>query len=190
MTAKEYKIVIGALLVVNMTCLIIISVLCGEINLLQDKLSEMSDTVRALDEKIANIEVIQENFHNESSQNEKVMEKGNKYILGGILVIIGVVIVTYLGGGIDPGNLGKVFNLSADQSTVDLISQNDLISKNLKFCLQSIDFMNKSIVAEIGSKTDFICSKLEVITKAFINKEINLNSIFGNLPSDKGKDWE
>jgi hypothetical protein len=118
------------------------------------------------------------------------MEKGNKYILGGILVIIGVVIVTYLGGGIDPGDLGKVFNLSADQSTVDLISQNDLISKNLKFCLQSIDFMNKSIVAEIGSKTDFICSKLEVITKAFINKEINLNSIFGNLPSDRGKDWE
>ena len=99
-----------------MTCLIIISVLCGEINLLQDKLSEMSDTVRALDEKIANIEVAQENFHNESLQNEKVMEKGNKYILGGILVIIGVVIVTYLGGGIDPGNVGKVFNLSADQS--------------------------------------------------------------------------
>ena len=50
--------------------------------------------------------------------------------------------------------------------------------------------MNKSIVAKIGAKTDFICAKLEVITKAFINKEINLNSIFGNLPSDRGKDWE
>ena len=50
--------------------------------------------------------------------------------------------------------------------------------------------MNKSIVAEIGAETDFICSKLEVITKAFINKEINLNSIFGNLPSDRGKDWK
>jgi hypothetical protein len=50
--------------------------------------------------------------------------------------------------------------------------------------------MNQSIVAEIGTKTDFICSKLEVITKSFINKDINLNSIFGNLPSDKGKDWE
>ena len=131
MTAKEYKIIIGALLVVNMTCLIIISVLCGEINLLQDRLSEMCDTVRALDEKISNIEVTQENFHNKSLQNEKVVEKGNKYILGGILVIIGVVIVTHL-GGIDPGNLGKVFNLSADQLTVDLINQNDLISKNLE----------------------------------------------------------
>jgi hypothetical protein len=108
MTAKEYKIIIGALLVVNMTCLIIIFVLCGEINLLQDRLSEMSDTVQALDEKIANIEVTQENFHNESLQNEKVVGKGNKYILREILVIIGVVIVTYL-GGIDPRNLGKVF---------------------------------------------------------------------------------
>jgi hypothetical protein len=149
----------------------------------------MSDTVQALDEKIANIEVTQENFHNESLQNEKVVGKGNKYILREILVIIGVVIVTYL-GGIDPGNLGKVFNLSANQSTVDLINQNDLISENLKLCLKGIDFMNQSIVAEIGTKTDFICSKLEVITKSFINKDINLNSIFGNLPSDKGKDWE
>lgn len=189
MTAKEYKIVIGTLLATNITCLIIISVLCGEINLLQDNLSKMSDTIRALDEKIANIELAQENFHNESSSNEKVTVKGNKYILGGILMIMGTVIVTYF-GGIDPGNLGKVFNLSADQSTADLISQNDLICKNLKLCLQSINFMNTSIVAEIGAKTDFVCAKLEVITKAFINKEIDLNSILGNLPSDKGNDWE
>lgn len=98
-------------------------------------------------------------------------------------MIIGVVIITYF-GGIDPGDLGKVFNLSADQSTADLIS------KNLKLCLQGIDFMNKSIVAEVKAKTDFVCAKLEVITKAFINKDRNLNSIFGNLPSDRGKDWE
>lgn len=189
MTAKEYKIIIGVLLAVNITCLIIISILCGEINLLQDKLSEMSNTIRALDEKIANIELAQENFHNENLQNEKVTAKGNKYILGGIFMIIGIVIITYF-GGIDPGNLGKVLNLSADQSTTDLISQNDLIGKNLKLCLQGIDFMNKSIVAEIGAKTDFVCAKLEVITKALINKDINLNSILGNIPSDKGKDWE
>ena len=104
-------------------------------------------------------------------------------------IIIGVILVLYF-GKIDPKNLGKVFNLSADQSTADLISQNDLIGKNLKLCLQSIDFMNKSIVAEIRAKTDFVCAKLEVITKAFTNKEINLNSIIGNLPSDKKKDWE
>lgn len=189
MTAREYKVTIGILLVTNVACLIIISILCGEIDLLQNKLSEMSDTIRVLDDKIASIEAAQEKFQNESIQSEKVAAKGSKYIFGGILTILGIAIVAYF-GGIDPGNLGKIINLSADQSTADLISQNDLIGKNLKLCLQGIDFMNKSIVAEIGAKTDFVCAKLEVITKAFINKDVNLNSVLGNLPSDKGKDWE
>jgi len=114
MTAKEYKIIIGVLLVANITCLIIISVLCGEINLLQDKLSLMSDIIRTLDEKIASIELAQENL-----QNEKVTAKENKYILGGILMIMGIVIITYF-GGIDPGSLKEVFELSVDQSIVDL----------------------------------------------------------------------
>lgn len=189
MTAKEYKIIIGALLVTNVTCLIIISVLCGEINLLQNQLMEMSDTIRTLDEKIANIELFQEDFRNENLQNDKIMGKGKRYIIGGILVIMGIVIVTYF-GGIDPDNLGKVFNLSANQSLADLTDQNETIYKNLKLCLQSIDFMNKSIVAEIESKTDFVCSKLEVITKALINKDVNLNSIFGNVSSDRVRDWK
>ena len=189
MTAREYKVVIGILLVANIACLIIIYILCGEIYLLQNKLFEMSDTIRALDDKIASIEAAQEKFQNESIQSEKVAEKGSKYIFGGILTILGIAIVAYF-GGIDPGNLGKIINLSADQSTADLINQNGLIGKNLELCLQGIDFMNKNIVAEIGAKTDFVCAKLEVITKALVNKDVNLNSILGNLPSDKGKDWE
>jgi hypothetical protein len=44
-------------------------------------------------------------------------------------------------------------------------------------------------VTEIGSKADHICSKLEVITKALIKKDLDLNSIFGNISSDKGN-WE
>jgi hypothetical protein len=51
MTAKEYKIIIGALLVVNMTCLIIISVMWGNKFASRYKLSEMSDIVQALDVK-------------------------------------------------------------------------------------------------------------------------------------------
>ena len=137
MTAKEYKVVIGVLLVTNIIGLIIIFVLCGEINLLQDKVSEMSGAIRALNEKISNIELVQENL-----QNEKVMAKGNKYIFGGIFTIVGIVILGYF-GGINPGNLGKVFDLSADRLTDDVVSQNEFISKNLKLCLQSIDFMNK-----------------------------------------------
>jgi len=189
MTAREYKVVIGILLVANIACLIIISILCGEIDLLQNKLSEMSNTIRALDDKISSIELAQEKFQNESIQSEKVAAKGSKYIFGGILTILGIVIIAYF-GGIDPGNLGKIINLSSDQSTADLIHQNGLIGKNLKLCLQGIDFMNKSIVGEIGVKTDFVYDKLQVITKALINKDVNLNPVVGNLPLDKGKEWE
>lgn len=149
----------------------------------------MSGAIRALNEKISNIELVQENFQNENLQNEKVTAKGSKLILGGVLMIMSIVILGYF-GGIDPGSLGKGFDLSASQLAADIADQNAFINKNLNTCLQSVDFMNKSIVAEIGTKTDFICAKLEVITKAFINKDINLNSIFGNLPSDRGKDWE
>jgi hypothetical protein len=188
MTAREYKVVIGILLVANIACLIIISILCGEIDLLQNKLSELSDTIRALDDKIASIEAAQEKFQKENILSEKVAAKGSKYIFGGILTILGIAIVAYF-GGIDPGNLGKIINLSADQSTADLITQNDLIGKNLKLCLLNIDFIYESIVA-VENKTDLVCAKLEVILKALINKDVNLNSILGNLPSDKGKDWE
>ena len=92
-------------------------------------------------------------------------------------------------GGIDPGTLGKALNVSADQSMTDVISQNNMIGENLKACLKGIDFMNQTIVTEIGSKADHICSKLEVITKALIKKDLDLNSIFGNISSDKGN-WE
>ena len=160
MTAREYKVVIGILLVANIACLIIISILCEEIDLLQNKLSEMSDTIRALDDKIASIEAAQEKFQNESILSEKVEAKGSKYIFRVILTILGLAIVGYV-GGIDPGNLGKIINLSADQSIADLIIRNGLIGKSLKLCLQGIDFMNKSIVAEIGDKTDFVFAMFE-----------------------------
>jgi hypothetical protein len=184
MMERDYKIIVGILLATNITCLIIISILCGEINLLQERITETSDMIRVLENKIANIEVTQE----ESFLNEKETVKGNRYILGGVLTVLGIVIIVYF-GGIDPGTLGKALNVSADQSMTDVISQNNMIGENLKACLKGIDFMNQTIVTEIGSKADHICSKLEVITKALIKKDLDLNSIFGNISSDKGN-WE
>ena len=62
MTAKKYKIIIGVFLVFNITCLITILVLYKEINLLQDNLSEVFDTLRVLNEKTVNTELIQEDY--------------------------------------------------------------------------------------------------------------------------------
>lgn len=184
MTERDYKFIIGILLTTNVICLIIVSALCGEINSLQERLLEMTDTVRALDDKISRIEVAQE----ETLLNEKRIEKGNGYILGGALTIIGVIVLIYF-GGIDPGALGKALNLSADQSTMDFVSQNKLIGENLKLCLSSIDFMNRGILAEVTSRTDHICAKLDVILNSIVTKDVNLNSIFSNLTSGRS-DWE
>ena len=68
MTAREYKVVIGILLVANIACLIIISILCGEIDLLQNKLSEMSDTIRVLDDKIPVSKQLRKNFKTKVSR--------------------------------------------------------------------------------------------------------------------------
>jgi uncharacterized protein YpmS len=92
MTERDYKFIIGILLTINVICLIIIAVLFGEILSLQEKLSEMRDSVRTLND-----------------------------------------------------------NISADQSTTDFVSQNKLISENLKPCLSSIDFINRSILNEVTS---------------------------------------
>lgn len=92
-------------------------------------------------------------------------------------------------GGIDPGALGKALNLSSYQSTENFVSQNKLIGENLKLCLSSIDFMNRGILNEVASRTDFICTKLDAILNSIITKDLNLNSIFSNLNSERS-DWE
>lgn len=97
MMERDYKFIIGILLTTNVICLIIITVLCGEIFSLQEKLSEMTDTVRTLNDKISRIEVT--------------------------------------------------------------------------------------------SRTDYICTKLDVILNSIITKDLNLNSIFSNLNSERS-DWE
>lgn len=182
MTAKDYKIVISILLTINVICLVIIATLCGEIYLLQTTLSETADTVRLLEDKISRIEVIQE----ETLLGEKRIEKSNGYILGGALIIIGIITSMYF-GGIDPGALGKALNLSADQLTTDFVSQNKLIDENTKLCLRSIDFMHKSILAEMASRSAQVNTKTEVIFNKMMKKDIN--SLFSELTPNPN-DWE
>lgn len=134
MMEKNFRLIVRLLLGTNVMCLIIIAVQCGEIYLLQEKLSEMSDVVRSLDAKISQLESIQK----EAIYGEKLIEGGNRYILGGTVVILSIIALIYF-GGIDPGDLGRSLNLLADQSTQDFTTQNKLISDNLNQCLSSID---------------------------------------------------
>jgi hypothetical protein len=184
MNLSDSKFLFILLLVTNAIGLTIVSGLTGEVTLLQEKLSDMTDIVRTLDDKISSMEVTQE----KTIVVEKNLEKGNAYILGGALITLGLIGLIYF-GGIDPGDLGKVLNLSADQSTMDFVSQNKLISENLKHCLSSIDTMNRGILSEVTSRTDHICSKLEVILNSIVKKDVNLNSMLSNLTSGRS-DWE
>lgn len=184
---QKYKTLNRLLIVLigtNIICLFIIAFVIAENNLLQEKLLEMTENFRLLDEKISRIEATQ----NESLRGGKMVEKGNGYILGGVVIIIGIVTLIYF-GGIDPGALGKALNLSSIDPMTDFVSQNKLIGGNLKLCLSSIDFMNRGILNEVASRTDFICTKLDVILNSIITKDLNLNSIFSNLNSERS-DWE
>ena len=52
MMEQNSKFIIRLLLGTNALCIIIICMLCGEIYLLQDRLSEVTDVIRTLNEKI------------------------------------------------------------------------------------------------------------------------------------------
>lgn len=118
MTEREYKIIVGVLLVTNVICLICICVLVGEVNSLQLKLSDMADTVRSLNDKMTRIEGAQE----KTLHSEKIIEKGNVYILGGVITMIALIALVYF-GGIDPwivvGECPKPFRRSIDHGHTD-----------------------------------------------------------------------
>ena len=59
-------------------------------------------------------------------------------------------------GGIDPGSLKSTLKLSADQSTMDIEAQNNLISE----------------LTEITSRTDQICSKIDTVLNSIIKKDV------------------
>ena len=164
---KYYKNIIWLLVSTNLICLITIAFLHVEINLLEEKLLEMNDNSRALEDKISIMESSQNEHINISC--EKVIKKNNvnACILVGTVIVIGVIALICF-GGVDPGNLGKSLNLSSCQSKTDLINHNILIDENPNFGLSisSMDVINDRVmkeVVEIGSITDSTCNKLETI---------------------------
>jgi len=184
MTELNFKYIIRLLLGTNVLCIIIIFVLCGEIYLLQDRLSEVTDLVRTLNDKISKLEIIQQ----EAINGGKSIEKGNIYIFGIATVVLCISALIYF-GGIDPGDLGNTLNLLGDQANKDITSQNILINENLKHCLRGIESINRNLLTEITTRTDHICTKLNVVLNSMITKDINLNSIFSNITSERS-DWE
>jgi len=105
---KYYKNIIWLLLATNLICLITVAYLCVEINLLQEKLLEMTDNFRALEAKMSRIE---SSYNNEYIRGDKMLEKnnGNIHILNGAIIIVSVIALIYF-GGVDPRNLGKSLN--------------------------------------------------------------------------------
>lgn len=181
---QNSKFIIRLLLGTNALCITIICILCGEIYLLQDRLSEVTDIIRSLNEKISKLETVQQI----SIQDGKSIEKGNGYLLGMAAVVLCISALIYF-GGIDPGGLGDTLNLVADQSSKDINNQNVLINENLKHCLRGIENINRDLLTEITTRTDYICAKLNIVINSVVAKDVNLNSILGSITSTKS-DWE
>lgn len=167
--------------IVNTVLLIIIAMLCGEIYLLTEKISEMNGMIQSLTEKISKIE----EFQKVNIDKSNVTIQGNSVIAGAAGVLLGIMVLMYF-GGIDPGSLGNALNISANQATQDLVSQNNLINQNLIDCIKNINYLNKSVIAEIGNKTDFLCSKINIVIKSVTNSNSsgpNIDTLLRSIES-------
>ncbi len=166
------------------TLIAIIAALCGELYLLTEKLSDMSEAIQTLNDKVSELQDLQEI----QIEKETKVEKGN-HTIAGICAIISLMVVLYLYfGGIDPGSMGDLFNISANQASQDIISQNQLICQNLSDCLRSIDLLNKSAISELGHKTDVICGKINVVINAVVKSDC-VNQMLSSI-SSKPEDFE
>ena len=137
--------------------MLVIAVLYGEIHALENSLSEMSDLIRTLTDKLDRVE---------SLQHETVMNSGmyavkkdsNVYgVLGGF-VMIAVGLLTYISfGGGGTGDLGNSIDRLSSQST--LINEN-FVKGVTKICYRLNGILNtmvtkdnvKSIVSDVISK--------------------------------------
>lgn len=82
---KDYKKIINVLLIINAICLIVIAALCGEIYLLQEKLSELTDTIQTLNTKISHLESIQyETMYGDQTNQSLKLEDSLKTIFENI----------------------------------------------------------------------------------------------------------
>jgi len=174
MMAQNYKML-------NTILLAIIAALCGEIYLLNEKLSEISELVQSFNDKIERMENVQKDLVKASLDKQDTIKGGNYTILGVGAIILTVVALLYF-GGIDPGSLANALNVSADQAAAETIGQNNINSNNLIDCLRSIKDMNQSIITVIDVKADVICSKINVVLNAII-KGGTINAALSSIKS-------
>lgn len=172
--AQNYK-------VLNTILLIVIAALCGEIYLLNEKLSEMSDLIHSLNEKITKLEDLQNDLAKANMEKQNYLKESNHTILGISAIALTIVALLYF-GGIDPGSMADALNVSAEQAAAETIGQNDLNSNNLADCLKNIRDMNQQIITMIDLKSILIVSKISNVLNA-ITKGNSINSTLSSIKS-------
>jgi hypothetical protein len=164
----------------------IIPLLTGDIILLNQQISDMAHTIDDVNQKLDQLEKLVES----GNADNKVIRTGNKWVIGSIVVITVMVALIYF-GGIDPGNLGNLFNSTADQ-TVELInSQNNLDAEHFKTLLEGQKNISSLIVDVISRKNDLICEKIDNIMLNMMKSigKVDLNNIFSLDNSNSKDDW-
>ena len=78
MGEKHYKITIGLLLVTIVICLVVVSILCVEVNLLREQASETTDLIQTLESKI---ELLQ-NETDKAYLEHKSIKGEREYLVG------------------------------------------------------------------------------------------------------------
>lgn len=172
--AQNYKLL-------NTILSIIIAVLCGEIYLLHEKLSEMSEIIHSLNDKITKLEDLQKDLANANLEKQNFLREGNYTILGITAVVLTIVTLLYF-GGIDPGSMADALNVSAEQAASETLGQNDLNSSNFVDSLKTIKDMNQQIISVIDHKSVLIVSKINTVLNA-ITKGNSINTTLSSIKS-------
>ncbi len=172
--AQNYKLL-------NTILLIIIAILCGEIYVLNERLSEMTEIIHSMNGKINDMEEIQKDFVKTNLEKQSNLKNGNYTVIGITAIILTVVALLYF-GGIDPGSMADALNVSANQAAIETIGQNNLNSNNLIDCLKNIKDMNHEIITQVDLKSEIIVSKIGTVLSA-ITKGNSINTTLSSIKS-------
>jgi hypothetical protein len=159
----------------------IIAALCGEIYLLNERLSEMSELIHSLNDKITKLEDLQKDLVKANLEKQDYLRESNYTILGITAIALTIVALLYF-GGIDPNSMTDALNVSAEQAAKDTIGQNDLNSNNFVDCLKNIKDMNQQIISTIDIKSAIIVSKINTVLNA-ITKGRSINVPLSSIRS-------
>jgi len=174
MMGQNYKLL-------NTILLIIIAALCGEIYVLNERLSEMTEIIHFMNEKINEMEELQRDFAKANLEKQSNLKDGTYTLVGITAIILTVVALLYF-GGIDPGSMADALNVSANQAAAETIGQNNLNSNNLIDCLRNIKDMNHEIIKQIDLKSEILVSKIGAVLSA-ITKGNSLNATLSSIKS-------